>query len=189
MARTTGQTAQAPPPGAGWQYNPKTRGWRNTATGEKLSRRQYDERFGRLARQGISTPEAQAPARRAAGEAPGPGRGRTGQRLLRTMPAIVYDANAPGGVRRISVAVDLRTSRLLGPYWSRLKGETAMGMGDPDEFKRRFDRRVIRDIVTGARYELVGDLDVLLRYYDTLTEDEQTELWEILYEKRWSAVA
>jgi hypothetical protein len=155
MARATGQTAQAPPPGAGWRYNPKTRGWRNTRTGEILSRRQYDERYGRLARQGIPTPEAQARQRRAAGLPPGPGRGRKGWRLLRVFPAIVYDPTAAGGVRRqADIAVNKRTASLLGEYWGRLKSETAMGMGDPNAFKRRFDRRIVRDIVSGARYEL-----------------------------------
>jgi hypothetical protein len=190
MARTTRQTAQAPPPGAGWRYNPKTRGWRNTRTGETLSRRQYDERYGRLARRGIPTPEAQARQRRAAGEAPGPARGRKGQRLLRRLPAIVYDETSASGWRKVdAVAVNKRTASLLGEYWARVQGETAFGRGDPAAFKRRFDRRVIRDIVTGERYQLVGDLDLLLRGYDMLTEDDQQELWEVLYEKRWSGVA
>jgi hypothetical protein len=189
VARRT--TSQAPPPGAtGWQYQPRTRSWVNPATGERLSRRQYDRRYGRLAAQGFRSPEAQAAARRAAGLPPGPARGRKGQRLLRVLPAIVYDETSASGWRKVdAIAVNKRTASLLGEYLGCLRGETAMGMGDPAAFKRRFDRRVIRDIVTGERYRLVGDLDLLLRGYDMLTEEEQQELWEVLYEKRWSYVA
>ena len=30
----------------------------------------------------------------------------------------------------------------------------------PDEFKRKYDHRVVHDKVTHARYELVGDMDL-----------------------------
>lgn len=38
----------------------KKRRYRNTETGEEISRRQYDERIGRLAKQGLKSNEAQA---------------------------------------------------------------------------------------------------------------------------------
>jgi len=68
--------ANQPPPGSGWRHDPKTRGYTNARTGEVLSRRQYDKRFGTLAREGFSTYEAEARARRAKGLAPGAARGR-----------------------------------------------------------------------------------------------------------------
>src|SRR5690242_4164497 len=42
-----------------------------------LSRRQFDERFGRLKQKNIATPEAQARIRRETGLIPGPARGHT----------------------------------------------------------------------------------------------------------------
>jgi hypothetical protein len=68
--------AKRPPPGSGWRYHSKTRGYANIRTGETLSRRQYDKRFGILAREGFGSYEAKARARRAQGILPGAARGR-----------------------------------------------------------------------------------------------------------------
>jgi hypothetical protein len=50
--------AQRLPPGARWRYMSKMRGYANTRTSAVLSRRQYDKRFGTLAREGFGSYEA-----------------------------------------------------------------------------------------------------------------------------------
>lgn len=51
---------------ADWKSLPG-RKWENKKTGTVISRRQYDEHYGRLVKQGYATPEAQAKSRKAQG--------------------------------------------------------------------------------------------------------------------------
>jgi Lhr-like helicase len=53
--------------GQDWHYDPKTRGIKNTATGEKLSRRQFDKRYGLLKEQGYQSFEQKGKARKEVG--------------------------------------------------------------------------------------------------------------------------
>lgn len=66
------------PAGVGqWVHPAKgNRNYVNTATGEMISRRQYDEHFGRLKRAGIISNEQQGKLRRQAGVPVGPARPR-----------------------------------------------------------------------------------------------------------------
>jgi hypothetical protein len=176
--------APTPPPGVGWEYQPRTRGWLNTATGERLSRRQYDVRYGRLAAQGYRSYEAKARVRRETGVEPGPARGRRIDRLFRTP---VYDATAPDGWRIVELNLNKRDASLVGSLWANYDGGSILH--PPAEFKRRFDHRVVHDRITGARYELVGDMDILNRWLDSLDDQEQSEFWELLYRRQGRVVA
>ena len=64
-----------------WKSLPDRR-YINTETGETISRRQYDQRFGRLAKKGIKSNEAQAAANRAANELEQLARPARGRRAL-----------------------------------------------------------------------------------------------------------
>ena len=69
-------------PNADWIREPgaSTRRYVNSTTGEIISRRQYDERYGRLAQQGIATNEAQAKASPTKLRESRPARGRPANR-------------------------------------------------------------------------------------------------------------
>jgi hypothetical protein len=53
--------------GPGWIYDPRTRGARNLATGDRISRRQLDRRYGALATEQFTSYERKAKARAASG--------------------------------------------------------------------------------------------------------------------------
>jgi Lhr-like helicase len=53
--------------GVDWHYDTKTRGIKNTATGEKLSRRQFDKTYGLLKEQGYTSFEEKGKKRKALG--------------------------------------------------------------------------------------------------------------------------
>ncbi len=171
-------------PGAGWVYQPRTRGWLNTDTGERLSRRQFDIRYGRLAAQGYRTPEEQARIRRETGVEVGPARGRRIDRVFRTP---VYDGAAPDGWRIVELHLNKRDASKVGSLWAQYDGGSLLHPAA--EFKRRFDHRVVHDRFTGERYELVGDVDILTPWLDRLDDEEREELWELLYRKEGRAVA
>lgn len=183
MASQTAILAQL---GPGWRYDRKTRGYLSD-TGERLSRRQADKRYGLLKQQGYGSYEEKAAARQAKGIAPGPGRGHKGQLLHREFSAPVYDTSAPDGWRMARLDLNKRDASLVGTLWAEYDGGSMLHSSN--EFKRKYDHRVVHDKVTHARYELVGDMDLLNRWYDALTDEERDELWEMLYERRWSHAA
>lgn len=79
-------TTPSGPGAAQWVRVPgqTTRRYRNVQTGEVISRRQYDERFGRLRAQGFRSNEAQVAAHKSAGAPLGPARGRLKHTTLHT---------------------------------------------------------------------------------------------------------
>jgi hypothetical protein len=169
--------------GPGWQYDSKTRGFYHPQTGERLSRRQADVRYGRLAEEGYRSYEGKAFVRREIGEEKRPARGRVLHRYFRVP---VY---AVSGTGMVIALLDLgkKDAALVGAFWDAFNGGSLVHSAA--EFKKRFDRRVIHDKGTRARYHLVGDLDLLSRWLDSLTDEDRDELWETLYLRHWGEAA
>jgi hypothetical protein len=173
MASQTAILAQL---GPSWRYDRRTRGYISDS-GERISRRQADVRYGRLKEQGFTSYESKAAARRQAGVEPGPARGRT---VTRTFQVPHYDSSA-FGMTIEPVSLDKRTASRMGRYWSDYQAAITFGRLDWDIFRKRWDRRVVWDKAHSQRMELVGDVDLILRYMDTLTDEEQEDLWANIY--------
>lgn len=112
------------------------RRYRNTETGESISRRQYDQRFGRIAEQGFRTNEEQARANQANRHLPfnpTPARGRRKIRIIESPDDLYRVARLLKNYRRSHGRRILRVDYIITPETPRPKSDIVIYVSDMSE--------------------------------------------------------